>query len=448
MIALDNEKELKYPPYIILGRSTIIFIAFLIIKFMCLFACAMANQGSGFALPIQLLPSLIALPLIFNSIIYISTVYNRREREIFLWTKPERPKLSAELKRILGSREFWIEYAILSSLVVITSLLGGFFEFGLIIFSEFEQTFLIRNLFPIPLILLLFFIISLHRRYDARLYWYQLQARGETSRLDNTFLLIPRILAIVFGYPLLFPSALYALLGVFSVVNIVVALVNVMTLLGFAAAIAGVALAVMLFLALNALSLRHKLIKKLKAVSKKSGYKLSEIKRPYMSMFKAREECSFTLEYQGKVFSCRLIGSWWQRAPLHFISNKHALYLHKIGTRTHFFSYECHFNYAFEGEGDKLLIVCPMPRWLFASTDNTDKIVTPEDLSTKVVMTNRVYGALNHRQAPLGLSKRSSEFSRALEAGDKIWGYAIYNTTSFISAIDRRCLGRYNGMFE
>lgn len=445
---MDNEKKIKYPPYIILARSVIIFLAFLTIKFMCLFACAMANQNSGFELPIQILPSLIAIPFVFNSIIYISTVYNARERELFLRDKPERPRLSSELRRILTSREFWLEYATLAVLVIFTSLLGGFFEFGRVIFAGFEQTFLIKKLFPIPIILIIFFAVSLHRRYDARLYWYQLQARGEVSRLENTFLIIPRILAIIFGYPLLFPSALYALLGILSVVNIIVALVNVMSLLGFAAAIAAIVLLVMLFLALNALSLRRKLIKKLKAVAKRSGYKLSEIKRPYASLFKTRRECNFTLEYQGKIFSCHLIGSWWQRAPLHFISKKHAIYLHKVGTRTHFFSYECHFDYDFEGEGDKLLIICPMPRWLFASVDNTDKIITPEDLSMNAHIASHRYGGSSHRQSSHNISKRTSEYSRALEAGDKIWGYAIYNTTSFISAIDRKCLGRYNGLFE
>lgn len=445
---MDTEKKIESPAYILMLRAFVIFVFFLIIKFMCLFTCVLANAQSGFPTWVQLLPCLLALPFIFNSILYVTTVYNARERDAFLKAKPQRPAFTTELKRILTSREFWIEYAVLSTLVVITSLLSGFFEFGLVFSPEAPQNYLARNLLPIPVLLILFFLISIHRRYDARLYWYQLQARGEVSRLENTFLLIPRILAIIFGYPLLFPSALYALLGIFSFVNIVVALVNVMTLLGFTAVILGIALFVMLILALNSLVLRHKLIKKLKAVAKASGYKLSEIKRPYASMFLSREECNFTLEYQGKVFSCRLIGSWWQRAPLHFISKKHAIYLHKVGTRTHFFSYECHFNYAFEGEGDKLLIICPMPRWLFASVDNTDKIITPEDMSTTATIAAYRHGGSRRQQSSFDISKRTSEYSRALEAGDKIWGYAIYNTTSFISAIDRKCLGRYNGMFE
>lgn len=440
-VDLNQNDECKYPAYITIVRGAIIFMFFLIIKMISVMTCAFANGKSGFDMSIQLLPCLISLPLIFNSIQYMATVYNRRERVLFLRTKPDKPTLKNELLRIFKTRDFWIEYATLSTLVVISSLLGGFFEFSMIIIPKYKDVFLFKCVLPIPIVLLLFFVISLHRRYDARLYWYQLESRGEISRLDNTFLLIPRILAIAFGYPLLFPSALYALLGIFSVVNILVALVNVMTLLGFALAVAGIALAVMLILALNALVLRRRLIKKLKLVAKSSEYKLSEIKRPYASLFKVIPECNFTLEYQGRVFSCRLIGSWWQRAPLHFISKKHALYLHRVGTRTHHFTYECHFDYAFEGEGDKLLVVCPMPRWLFASVENTDKIVTPEDLSGLIPGTNR-----NHRQAYLG--GKSSEYSRALEAGDKIWGYAVYNTTSFISAIDRKCLGRYNGMFE
>ncbi len=445
---MNLENKYEYPAYVILLRGVTIFAFFLIIKFMCLFACVLANYSSGFPTWVQLLPCLIALPFIFNSILYVTTVYNKHERELFLSSGASKPTLKSELKSILTDKNFWIEYAVLSTLVVITSLLGGFFEFGLIIFPEAVQSFLIRNLFPIPVLLILFLLISLHRRYDAKLYWYQLRARGDLTRLENTVLLIPRILAIIFGYPLLFPSILYALLGIFSFVNIVLALVNVMTLLGFVLVIISIILFTMLILALNSIVLRHKLIKKLKAVAKSSGYKLSEIKRPYASMFRPREECNFTLEYQGKVFSCRLIGSWWQRAPLHFISKKHAIYLHKVGTRTHFFSYECHFNYGFEGEGDKLLIVCPMPRWLFASVDNTDKIITPQDMSTSAMMASYRYGGSIRQHSSFDISKRTSEYSRALEAGDKIWGYAIYNTTSFISAIDRKCLGRYNGLFE
>jgi hypothetical protein len=108
------------------------------------------------------------------------------------------------------------------------------------------------------------------------------------------------------------------------------------------------------FMYTRALRIRRRFLKRLKKLCREENITISEIKRPYASLFKAIPECNFTLEYQGRVFSCRLIGSWWQRAPLHFISKKHALYLHRVGTRTHHFTYECHFDYAFEGEGDKL----------------------------------------------------------------------------------------------
>ena len=44
--------------------------------------------------------------------------------------------------------------------------------------------------------------------------------------------------------------------------------------------------------------------------------------------------------------------------------------------------------------------------------------------------------------------RKSSNDVKKIEPGDIIWDYTIYNTTSFIGAIDRKCLGRTNGMFE
>ena len=80
---MNADEEYKYPVHIVIFRSALIFIFFLIVKFASVFACAIANFQSGFELYVQLLPSLIALPLIFNSIIYITTVYNSRERVAF-----------------------------------------------------------------------------------------------------------------------------------------------------------------------------------------------------------------------------------------------------------------------------------------------------------------------------------------------------------------------------
>ena len=37
---------------------------------------------------------------------------------------------------------------------------------------------------------------------------------------------------------------------------------------------------------------------------------------------------------------------------------------------------------------------------------------------------------------------------RMIASADKIWGSVIYDTEALIGAVDRKILGRYNGMFE
>ena len=109
----------------------------------------------------------------------------------------------------------------------------------------------------------------------------------------------------------------------------------------------------------------------------------------------------------------------------------------RIGTKNHHVTSMSVFEYHFDGEGDKIIIVNPVPKRIFVAMD--------EHLEGAQYNEYCDTGTL---ASVLRSHSKEAKSTRELVPGDKIWGYAVYNTTSFVSAVDRKCLGRYNGMFD
>ena len=119
---------------------------------------------------------------------------------------------------------------------------------------------------------------------------------------------------------------------------------------------------------------------------------------------------------------------------MYFVSDKHAYYLHRFGTKNHHFDILREFEYNFDGEGDRIIILNPVPKSAYATQSTYVDHSWYDEYRLASVMSPK--------------SKRVADGARKIEPGDKIWGYVIYNTSSFIGAIDRGCLGRYNGLFD
>ncbi len=370
---------------------------------------------------------------IFNSTVHLFSLYDRRVMKDFLKTQKENVRLRTEIPKILRTEGYFAETISLLIMSLLIILFGGFNEFSLV-FRDTGAPLWLMELIKYALPLPLFLLFNTLARYEARRRWFWLSHTDNLKTLYSIPMLILRGLAIFFLYVFVFPFAPIVIFAYAGIFGTVVALIDLLTVMGFIIAVLALVLLIFGILALNALRLRHRLLKRLKKLAFDNDYTLSEIKRPYASLFVWQaNECSFTLTRGKKVFSCRLIGSFWQRAPMFFTSNKHAYYRHRLGTKNHHITLRSQFEYDFEGEGDKILILNPVPKNAFAASSTYTE--------------NPWYGHDNLTEKSLS-TKKHADAERRLEPGDRIWGYAIYNTTAFLGAIDRQCLGRYNGMFE
>jgi hypothetical protein len=155
------------------------------------------------------------------------------------------------------------------------------------------------------------------------------------------------------------------------------------------------------------MSKRKKFIKALLATVAQKGHTVSEITNPYLSFLKSAKRCGFVLEADGKRYDCVIISTLHRTTPLIFTSPTDAYFRHRIGSKNHHFTVNHNIEFYPNGEGKQLVIVNPMPK--------NRVFIEDGPLETQVI------------------------------SGDKLWSFVLYDATSFLSAIDRDCLGRENG---
>ena len=376
---------------------------------------------------------LVGTILIYGSVSRMFSLYDKDVMSRLLKKKLKKITVRANIPPILSSPEFLIETASCTLFAIAASFFGAYYEIPGVFRYTGAPEWLITAL-PAILIVPIFFLVALWQRYEVCRRWHWLDHIGNVASLNSIPRLIFNATLIILAYVGVYPFAPMLIMAYLSVFGIFGAFFDGMTVIGIIAVIASVMLIIFLCTVLHAIRIRKRLLKKLRKVCASSGYELSDITRPYASLFKPASEYNFTLKHDGKTFFCRFVGSYLHRAPMYFVSNKHAFYLHRFGTKNHHFDIMREFEYDFEGEGDKIIILNPVPKRAYAAqTTYVDNNRYDEDKLASVI------GSQN---------KIAADGARKLEPGDKIWGYVIYNTTSFIGAIDRACLGRYNGMFD
>ncbi len=168
---------------------------------------------------------------------------------------------------------------------------------------------------------------------------------------------------------------------------------------------------------IRAVCIRFVFIRKLKRAARVNGYTVSKITHPYLSLFIDHEGSSFTVNANGKTYTCKLLSGMVYSNPMYFGEGGKATVVNSLRLRVfilggplarigwhntdEFASFETHFTYNFDGEGKKVLIVCPTPHTIYATGYGENKL---------------------------------------LDVADVIWGYTLMTGTSFINALERDCI--------
>lgn len=168
-----------------------------------------------------------------------------------------------------------------------------------------------------------------------------------------------------------------------------------------------VALAVVIpfiFKQISALIKRRRFIVKLTEVCDEYHCSLSPIRHPYASLFKLSSGYDFDFERNGKRYACKLLYSKHRLRPMTFFENGIGAHEKIINVKkTELFRIRSWFEYSFDADAKKLLIINPIPKKLMISDHGRVAII---------------------------------------DNGDSIDGYKIYSATALVNAISRNTLDR------
>ena len=251
--------------------------------------------------------------------------------------------------------------------------------------------------------------------------WHALEAqeKAQFKRKNMTLMLIVRATLLAPMYMFVAPLVPTLLVAAISLVRIVVTFWWLILIVVLVLAVLCIAVPY-----LRALLIRRKFLQNLRKVAERRGYKISEIAHPYASLFTDHDGSSFTIAANGKRYACKLLsclnygnamylGENGQGANVTHINYKFVVpltqpfahLLYRGGTWAQapddLMRFQTSFTYGFEGEGKKVLIVCPTPYKIFAGTVGN---------------------------------------TRQLDVGDKVYEYTLMTGTGFLNALERDCI--------
>lgn len=181
------------------------------------------------------------------------------------------------------------------------------------------------------------------------------------------------------------------------------ALGNVRPLLPIAL-IALTILCISLYHVLRALRIRARFLGNLKRVCREYGFTYAKPKRPYASLFRLKDEVSFTLHANGKAYDCKLFASVRRHCPLFFHEDGVLHCTHSLRfRRVEYLCWSTRHDFSFESENEKICIVSPVPATVYAGDER---------------------------------------WHRPIDTGMAVGGYRIFSSSGFIGALTRDCIER------
>ncbi len=350
--------------------------------------------------------SIVVMVFVIGSVSWAFYNFNGRAKKHFTETyvKGGNRKLQA-----LKSADFIIDTSISAILAFVSAFAFGYENIQNALFGDLSVHIVIKKLAAGFLVVVSFFLINWFTVYDMRKKWL----RGDIKQKSKDTNLIPYVQIAkeffkIFGY-LLFITYVY-IFTFYILLAYVPGLLAIIVLLKpyylqIIAGIAAIAAGDFLLVNLKRIRKRKEFIKNLKKSVSEHDFELSEIKKPYFSLFKQVAGASFAVTAHGKTYKCKLISG--KSKSVHMIFGDNGLLLFKRGiiiAKRELFSIYSAYDYAFEGDVKKCIVLTCIPAKCYY--------------------------------------KDASGRMREIDTGEKIGEYTIFSAQGFLRALEMDCLDR------
>ncbi|MBE6677537.1 MAG: hypothetical protein E7597_01940 [Ruminococcaceae bacterium] len=315
-----------------------------------------AYEGGG-AENFPLYVCLVAFVCSAYSYIRIEVSYNAPLRERF-WRNGVEPSLKSRFSFLIHQREFWIKTIIIALIYLFLPL-----KWSLRALAELTQAVTFWDKLPYLAVLLpTLFVLAVFAHLSSYKRWGRNKDPDAYGKKRYTVESTYANLAYLGGsgafmvmLPFLAPIfiVIYMSLTVGRVIGIVVLLS-----LPF------------VFRSLRALSKRRSFLRSLKELCDDKGYTVSEIQKPYLSLFKFIGGESFTLSTGEKSYSCKLVSAQKKGVPIALAEDGTLSFIHSIHLRRAvLYQYTTTYSFDYESEKPKILIINPVPKLVYVLYD-------------------------------------------------------------------------------
>lgn len=389
------EELKKYIPiYLRICRSIALYLAFSLLFGLCSL-CAGRQKALGTVL----------LPFLFHSTARVFGETDRHLRDMALSyreTHDIHHRVPREiLSLILRDNMLLVELAILLFFPTLLPLELGLTLPTALLFGASALPRALQKLILLAIFLPLFFGGWLFARYLAFLWWAYEEGQDQTERyLAPLFLKLLGLLGIygIGGFAAIFFIPVFQ-----SIYYISEALVALRWWLP----VAVVALPIAALFALRfsrACRIRRKFLRELRVTCHGVGATVSGVKRPYRSLLRLTDEVNFVIHHGEKTYHCKLFSALRRHTPLYFSERGVVQCLHSFRfRRVEYFRYTTQFDFSFKAEGQKILIVNPVPKEIYAG---------------------------------------DTGFFRLIDTGERVGEYAVFTASGLLGAISRDVVDR------
>ncbi len=343
----------------------------------------------------------------------IFVLYDPTARRHFCKAPPKETGIFSEWIFVLRSYEFLAEAVCLMLLPLLFKVdmyvHPLYLFFGRSDFSFWEIYFLyLLTVLPV------FLLIEVFMRVRTRRFWRTLRYEDAKDKHMDAVALIFLSAVILLGGPLI--ASIY-LVTVAMLIGLVWKY-GIFVLL----AVAGILLICLAFMYARAWRIRRKFLKRLKKLCRAENITISEIRRPYRSLFtQKRSDFQFTVEMHGKIYACKLIGAMAKNMPMIFCDREtgYFKYGYRFRGKDIVFRREW-FTHSFEApkSDKKIIIVNPVPRQMRAV-----------QMHTLFATDNVTF-----------ISEGKGE--RPLDNASVLYGATVFSGSGFINALKRDCLDK------
>ena len=333
--------------------------------------------------------------LIFNSLFFAIKRHDKNSREKFL-NYAENNKLSSYIKFVFSSIDFYVEYV---CIVVLSIILPSSF-----LYSFVSKILLVDNkLYTLLIILPIMLLLLFSSRITIQRNWYlesqkesKYSAKEKKSKLPPITKSVFTVVLVYCGAAILIPWLLPLFISLWN-------LGGAMIFVWIALVVIAVVLITISVYYVRAILKRKSFIKKLKKYCEDTSIFLSEIKKPYNSIFALHSGFDFTVEKKGVKYDCKFVAGIVPNSLIVLSDKGNGLKQNTVRLfKTELFHFMTKFDFGYESENKKIIILLPTPKTFLVSTNESPP--------------------------------------RIADTGEKVGQYTIYSSTGFLNSLDRNCL--------